>query len=113
MPRSEKLWGDAELPDQQGISNDAWLIYFEDKGMHPEVFVGEENTRRRFEQLQQNWSVHLFRSADSKDAFSNRELLEFIDQLYALHGHGGANSEAEWWAGHEDLIDAAKATRGV
>ncbi len=43
--------------------------------------------------------------------FSNRELLQFIDQLYSLHGHGGANDEAEWWAGREWLIDAAKASR--
>lgn len=43
--------------------------------------------------------------------FSNRELLQFIEQLYSLHGHGGANDEAEWWGAREWLIDAARATR--
>ncbi len=48
------------------MTGDVWLIYFEDKDMAPEVFVGEENSRRRFDQLRQNWSVHLFRLADAE-----------------------------------------------
>ena len=44
----------------------AWLIYFDDADIKPEVFTGEgagEFAQKRYESLCQHWSVTLFYSA--------------------------------------------------
>lgn len=44
--------------------NDVWLIFFEDADQPPEIFSGEgakEAARRRFADVRQAWSCHLFR----------------------------------------------------
>lgn len=49
------------------MDNPAWLIYFEDRDVPPELYTdegAEENARARFKVLLQSWSCHLFRAAD-------------------------------------------------
>lgn len=49
------------------MMDDAWLIYFEDREVPPEIYTGEDaeaNARARYAVLLQSWSCHLFRAAD-------------------------------------------------
>jgi hypothetical protein len=61
--RAAALRAGATGGDLRDKSPDWWLIYFADKEVSPEIFTDEASARARFEMLQQNWTVTLFRAA--------------------------------------------------
>lgn len=54
------------LRDKIQEDGKCFLIWFEDAGVHPEVFNDEASARKRFADLRPNWNCYLFqRIADA------------------------------------------------
>jgi hypothetical protein len=81
--QEELRWSQAAIDFAALVRTDApppsaWLIFYEDHVVTPEVFVGEgakEAAYKRFNQARDHWSCHLFaRVADSTASTKASEL---------------------------------------
>jgi hypothetical protein len=62
----------------EAIAESAWLIYFHDADIRPEVFTGEgaeAAARRRFADLRQSWTVDLFQQLAQQPA-GDRDVMQ-------------------------------------